>query len=99
MDMTVCQESISFNKMNMPSVPYRNCRRGCPAEFVVMSVIGVCTEGYVVDMASSAWNRLFGNRCETVVVGILATLCNEGTADDLMNVLFNGTAHISGIKI
>ena len=74
--------------MNMAAVADRNSRRGCSAELMIVTVIGIRTEFYIVNVASSIGNCLAGYRCKTVIVRI-AWLRDHCAANDFMNVLLD----------
>lgn len=87
MNMSICGSRIRLGKMNMLAASNRYRGRRRPAELVVMAVIRICTELYIVNMAAHVRNRLIRNRCKSMVMRILAVLCDKRTPYDLVYML------------
>lgn len=76
-----------MNKMHVSSVCDKNSRGGECAELMDMALVGIGAECDPVYVAVAERYCLSGYGGKTVVVGILITFCNEGTARHFVYML------------
>lgn len=99
MGVTVCGSGASVCEVNMSAVAGWDGERRLAAEFMLVVIMGIGTEGDVVEVAVSCRDRLAGHGGEAVVMASLTGFCKNGTSDKLVHMLSFAGVKIGGIGI
>lgn len=99
MRMSVGRSGASVCKVYMSAVAGGNGEGRVTAKLMMMVIMGVCTEGDVVEMTVSGGNCFAGHCGEAVVMAFFTGVCKHGTSENLVYVLFFVGVVISGVCI